>query len=79
MNLSESQKLGVFQSRDHPEDPLLLGEFQMVLETHDVVAGLHQVFLPKLHHRMRPSSRDGILQTDRSHRSEAQRVAAATR
>src|SRR6266568_5697081 len=49
MNLSEPKKLSVLQTGNHPEDALLLGKFQVVLESNDVVARLHQVFLPKLH------------------------------
>jgi hypothetical protein len=38
VNLSEAQELGTFESRDHAQDSLLFGKFEVVLESHQVIA-----------------------------------------
>src|SRR5437870_168973 len=53
MDLTQAEKFGVLQSRNHSKDAPLLGELQMILESHDVVAGLHEIFLPQLHDGVR--------------------------
>ena len=78
MDLSEPQELCIFQTGNHSKDLLLCGKFQMVLKSHDVVTGLHQVFLPKLHNRVWRATGDGIVQADRTHGTEAQRIPPAT-
>ena len=77
MDLAQAEKFGVLQSRNHSKDAPLLGELQMILESHDVVAGLHEIFLPQLHDGVRHASGLRIRQTDRAHGPEPQRIASA--
>ena len=73
MDLTEPQKFGVFETRNQTEYALLLAELQVILESDNVVAGLHQIFLAKLDHRVRPSSGDRVFQSHRPHRTEPKR------
>ena len=75
MNLSETQELRVLQAWNHSKYASLVVEFEVVLEAHDVVAGLHQVFLPKLNNRVRRAACARIGEPDRPHRAIPQRVA----
>src|SRR5215475_12380467 len=77
MNLPQTKELCALESGNHAEDAFLFGKFQMILKADDVVAGLHQIFLPKLNDGVRHSACGRILQTDRTHRPKPQRVPAA--
>src|SRR6185503_19164520 len=53
MNLTEAHELSLLEPRDQTQHSFLFAEFQMVLETDEVVAVGQQVFLAKLHNRPR--------------------------
>src|SRR5256712_635076 len=76
---SETDKLRLLESRDEPQDARLIAPLDLRLEADEaeVIAG--QVVLPELHGRVRLAARSRIGETDRFHRSEPQRVAAAMR
>ena len=77
MNLSETEELGVFQAGNHAEDSLLIGELQVILKSHDVIARLHQIFLAKLDYSIRHTVGARINKPHGAHRSETERVATA--
>ena len=79
MNLAEAHELGAFEARDQAQNPRLLAESQVVLESHQVVAVGAQVLLAQLHHGVRPAPGARIDQSHRLHGAEAQRLAAAPR
>src|ERR1700733_12690990 len=72
MNLPEAEKLGALQTRNHTEYSRLLRKPHVILESHQVVARRAQVFLPQLHHRVRPPAAARILEPNRLHRTEPQ-------
>ncbi len=79
MHHPEADELGVLESRDQRQDACLLAPFQLRLETHqaEVIAG--DVVLTQLHHGVRRAPGSRIDESDRLHRSEAERVATAMR
>src|SRR3989442_10098298 len=79
MDLAEPEEFSVFQAGYHPKDPLLFRKFQVILEPNNVVAGLHQIFLPKLNNSVRGAAGHRIVQTYRAHWAEAQRIDAPAR
>src|SRR5271165_1876564 len=78
MDLSVTQKLGVFQTGNQPQNTRLLAEFEVVLEAYHIVGVSPQILLAQLYHSVGGTSCSGIAQTHRLHWPEAQRVAATT-
>ena len=79
MNAPGAQKLGLLQSRNHPEDLLLRAHFQPSLEAHEVPHLRGAIFLTQLHHGVRLAAGFRINETDRLHRPKAQRFDAPLR
>ena len=84
MQPAQPGELGILQPRNGAEQADLLGMFELGLETDHVPQRAQLVILPQLHHGMRPAplGKFGrrivrIVQPDRFHRSEAQRVETA--
>src|ERR1700690_3803627 len=77
MDLPIAQETGAFEARNQPQDTRLLPEFQMVLESDQVVGICPQILLPQLHRCIWYASGSRIFQSDRFHGTEAQSVAAA--
>src|SRR5689334_1445965 len=78
MDLAVTQKSGVFQPGNQPEDTRLVTIFQVILEADQVVRVGTHVFLAQLYHRIRPLAGAGIVKPYGLHRTKAQSVAAAT-
>ena len=79
LHLAETRKLGPLEPRDHPEDPDLLAELQVVLEAdHRVEIGRERV-LPQLHDAERLAAGARIDEPHRLHRPEQKRLAPAPR
>ena len=57
----------------------LITPFQLRLEADETVVIARELVLPQLHHGVRPAARARIVQPDRLHRPEAQRVGAPVR
>src|SRR5208283_4835568 len=77
MNLPVAQELCVFESWNPSQDSCLLAEFEVVLETDNVIGVGAQVLLAQLYDRIRSLTGVRVAQADRLHRPEAQRVAPA--
>ena len=77
MDLPITQEAGVFEPGNQTQDTCLLAEFQMILETDQVVGIGPQILLPQLHRCVRNAPGSRIFQSDRLHGAEAQSVAAA--
>src|SRR5437660_4673109 len=75
----ESNELRVLQPGNHAEDPLLLAPLEPALESDQPPERPFLILLPKLDHRIGPSTRTRIDQPDRLHRPESQRLFAAPR
>ena len=74
MNLAIPQKLCVFESRNHPQNPRLLAKLQMILKSNQIVTIRAQILAAQLHRRVRPTPRLGICQSRRLHRPKPQRI-----
>ena len=70
-------KLGVFQPRNGAEQPDLLGVFQLGLETHHVPQRAQLVVLTQLDHCPWPVASARIIEPNRLHRPEPQRILPA--
>src|SRR4029077_7403179 len=77
VNLAKTEKLSMFEARNHAQDARLLAELQVILKADKIVTVGAQIFLPQLHHRVRPPSGPRIHQSHGLHRPKAERVAAA--
>ena len=71
-----TRELGLLQTRDHTEHALLLGERQVGLETHQVIAFPVSILGTQLQRGPRAPARGGIGQTDGLERAEARRIGA---
>ncbi len=74
MDHAETDELRLFQAGNQPEHPGLLAPLELGLEAHqaEVIAG--EIILPQLYGGEWRTTRARVHQTDRLHRSEAQRV-----
>ena len=79
VNRAEAQELRVLETRDHPEDALLLGDAEARLEPDEVPHAPAAILHAQLHDGVRFAPGARIDEADRLHRPEAQRVAAAAR
>src|SRR6185437_13343558 len=79
MDLAIAEEFCVFQAWNQSQDARLLSELQVVLKADKVIGIGAQILAPQLNHSIRPLARLRIVQSYRLHRSEPQRVAAATR
>ena len=79
MNLPEAQKFGVLEPGNLPQDALLLGKLEVVLETHQIIAGEAQVFRPELHHGEGLPAGSRVRQAHGLHGAEAKRVVPSPR
>ena len=70
MHHAVAHKLGIFQSGDHAEHPLLLTPFEVCLEAHDVIQGALLIFCAQLHICPRAVAGVGVYQTHRAQRAE---------
>src|SRR5262249_41312161 len=77
MDRAETEELRVLQSRDHPEYAALFTGAEPRLETDEVPHLASLIFAPKLQHGVRPFTCARIAETNRLHRSEAERIVAA--
>ena len=79
MDHAKSYELGVLETGDETQHPLLLAPLDLRLEADqaEVIAG--ERVLPQLHRRVRLAAGARIDEADRLHRSEAQRVPTAMR
>ena len=74
MHHAVTDKFRVFQTGNHGKYPLLLAEFQMGLEAHQIVHALGGVVLPQLHHGVRLMTGGGISQPNGLHGAVAQGI-----
>ena len=79
MHHAVADKFRVFKTGYHGKYPLLLAEFQMGLEAHQIVHALGRVVLPQLHHGVRLMAGGGISQPHRLHGAVAQGIHAPPR
>ena len=70
-------KLGVLQTGDHAEHPLLLAPFQVRLEPDKVVERAGRILGTQLHSRPRAVAGARVAQADRAQRPEPDRICAA--
>ena len=77
MDLPVAQEAGVFQARNQPQHARLVAVFQVILKADQVVGVGTQVFLPELHHGVRPAAGARIVQAHGLHGPKAQRVPSA--
>ena len=77
MDLAELQKLGVLETGNQPQNPGLFAVSQMVLKTDHSKSIGHQIFLSKLHARVRLFAGSRIAQALWLHRAETQSLDAA--
>ena len=71
MDLTVAEKAGVLEAGDQAQHTGLVSEFQVVLETNQVVGIGAKVFLTQLHYRMRGPAGARVTQTYRLHGPEA--------
>ena len=76
MDLAVLQDLGIFESRDKPNNARLFRIAKMVLETDEAVSIGHQVLLPQLHACIGLLSCFWVRQTFRLHRAVSQSIDA---
>ena len=74
MHHAVTDKFRVFQTGNHGKYPLLLAEFQVGLEAHQIVHALGGVVLPQLHHGIRLMTGGGISQPNGLHGAVAQGI-----
>jgi hypothetical protein len=74
---AEAEKLRVLKARDHPKDALLLRVAEPRLEADHVPHLPRAVLHAELDHGVRAAAGPRILEADRLHRAEAERIAAA--
>ena len=75
----QTHETSIRESRQHPEDALLLTVRELSLESDEVPVVGREVVLAQLDHCPRPPAGCGIFQADRLHRSEAQGVSPSLR
>ena len=77
VDLAQAHEMGLLESRQSPEDSLLITPFESGLEAHQVVVALGEVLLAQLHDGMGPAAvRRG--EADGLHGSETQGVDPST-
>src|SRR3546814_17198443 len=69
---AQPRELGLLQPRNGPENPHLLGMFELGLEADDVPQRAERIILPELDDGMGPAPGFRIIEADRLHRAEAQ-------
>ena len=77
MDLAIAQELRILQSRDQPQHPCLIAVFQVILETDEIVRIRALILLAQLHRRVGNLPGARIFESDRLHRTKAQRLASA--
>ena len=77
MHDTVANELGVAQRRDHGEHTLLLREFQMGLETHQVIHTLCRIVLPQLDNGVRLLAGVGVNKAHRLQGAETEGVGTA--
>ena len=79
MDHAEPHELRLLEAGNHAQHPRLLAPLQLRLESHEAVVIAGKIVLAQLDGGVRLPSRPRILQPDRLHRPEAQRVLATMR
>ena len=74
-----SNKFGIFQCRDHGEDPFLLRPGQMRLKTNQIIHRSRKVILSELNDGVGFLARMRIRKTNRLHRAESKSVFSSSR